>query len=233
MRVRLSETGDTIVEVLFAITVFSLIAVGGLSLMNQGTALAQRALEIGLVRQQIDAQADALRYLNRAYMADYGKRGVPSDTWNKIVVAHAVDQAKDFNMIADNSACHPPSSPEQPFALNLTKLNDDPVIPISNISDYDPTHDPAEEQPTFSRVRYDLPNVKAQGLWIQAVRSADPRDGKKTGYLDFHIRACWQTPGQAAPVTLGTVVRLYEPRPCLKTDSTQSDPNVAKYCEDL
>ncbi len=204
MRLTNDQRGDTIIEVLFAITIFSLIAVGGLSLMSQGTALAQRALEIGLVRQQIDAQADALRYLNRAYVSDYGKRGSATDQWNKIVVAHAVDKAQNFDTIADGTTCHLPNPGDQPFALDLTKLQANPVLV--------PTNDTA----TYAKVRYDPPAARAEGVWIQAVRSVTKvgsGDGEvRPGFYDFHIRACWQSPGQAAPITLGTIVRLYEPR---------------------
>lgn len=196
------DRGDTIIEVLFAFTVFSLIAVGGLSLMNQGTAMAQRALEITLVRQQIDAQADALRYLNRAYVADYGERGPATTQWNKIVTERAVDRAQPFDRVADANGCNLPGAVDQPFALDLTKLDSNPILI------------PTSETPTYAKVRFE-PDAKAEGLWVQAVRSPKQVDGggaERPGYYDFHIRACWFTPGQAVPVTLGTIVRLYEPR---------------------
>lgn len=210
MRLRLHERGDTIIEVLFAITVFSLVSIGGLSLMNQGTAMAQRSLEIGLVREQIDAQGDALRYLNRAYIADYGKRGTATDMWNKVVTAHAVDKAQDFTSLSDGSTCHLPTPGDMPFTLDITKLSSNPLlVPTADVS-------------TYAKVRFDTSTPVAEGIWIQAVRwpntttdgDTDPkaRSGKRPGYYDFHIRACWLSPGQSAPVTLGTIVRLYEPR---------------------
>jgi len=42
--------GDTLIEVLLAVTIFSMLAVGVITVMNQGTHAAQRALEITLVR---------------------------------------------------------------------------------------------------------------------------------------------------------------------------------------
>ena len=56
--------GDTIVEVVFAVTIFSMVAVGAISIMNKGVAIAQQSLEITLVRQQIDSQAEMLRYIH-------------------------------------------------------------------------------------------------------------------------------------------------------------------------
>jgi type II secretory pathway pseudopilin PulG len=196
---RRRQAGDTIIEVLFATTVFSLVAVGGLSIMNQGTAMAQRALEIGLVRQQIDAQADALRFLNQAYVADYGKRGPATVAWNKIILDNAVTRAQDFNSMAADGHCQLPSSSQNPFTLDITKLDTNPLlVPTSDVA-------------TYAKVRYDTLPARAEGIWVQAVRSGSTQDGRP-GFYDFHIRACWQTPGQSAPVTLGTIVRLYEPR---------------------
>ena len=49
---------------------------------------------------------------------------------------------------------------------------------------------------------------------IEAIRSKTIRENNQAnaGYIDFHIRACWDSPGQSVPVTIGTIVRLYEPR---------------------
>lgn len=205
---RINQRGDTIIEVLFAFTVFSLIAVGGLSLMNQGTAMAQRALEIGLVRQQMDAQADGLRYLNRAYVADYGKGGEATTRWQQVVLANAVNAAAPFISVVENNRCNIPDSA---FALDLTKIASQPLLLKPNQLNSDPA--------TYAQVRYKQAGgtaTTAEGIWIQAVRSrvvTGNNDGQeRPGFYDFHIRACWETPGQLAPVTLGTIVRLYEPR---------------------
>lgn len=195
---RRSQRGDTLIEVLFATTVFSLVAVAALSIMNQGTAMAQRALEIGLVRQQIDAQAEALRYLNQAYVNDYGKRGQPTEQWNRLVAENAVSRAQDFRSMIVDDKCQLPSPAEHPFALNIQKLGADAeIIPTAEVA-------------TYAKVRYEQVPARAEGIWIQAVRS--PVQDNKPGFYDFHIRACWQSPGQITPVTLGTIVRLYEPR---------------------
>ena len=50
----LDQRGDTIIEVLLAVTVFSLVAIGAMMVMNQGTNSAQRSLEVTLVKQQIE-----------------------------------------------------------------------------------------------------------------------------------------------------------------------------------
>lgn len=191
--------GDTIIEVLLAITIFSLVSVGGISLMNQGTAIAQRALEIDLVRQQMDAQADGLRLLNREYIADYANNGPGKQRWQDIVVANALTpgvSAQKFSEIDEDGVnCKRPSgSIQKNFVLNLDTLSTSSSV-ITTIIDASVY---AKVTPTAS-----------EGLWIQAVPSISnpgiPR------FYDFHIRACWHTPGQSAPMKLGTIVRLYVP----------------------
>ncbi len=223
----MKQRGDTIVEVIFAITIFSLVAVGGLSLMNQGTAMAQRSLEIGLVRDQMDEQADALKYVHDAYVADYVPGGPPTNTatiWSKIT-SQAGRAAHAFSDMTSGQTCVLPKATGDegsPFALNIWKLDDaDQLlvtygtnpnsggVPVSDTtglsSDFSST--------TYAQVRDDATldhsRAVAQGIWIQAVKGN--RSGTTPGYYDFHIRACWLSPGQSTPITLGTIVRLYEP----------------------
>lgn len=214
----IGQRGDTIVEVLFAVTVFSMIAVGALSLMNQGTAMAQRSLEIGLVRDQMDAQADALRYMHNAFVANFGdESATTSAVWNGMAVDHAATEAQPFEEMSNGQTCRLPEannasgadSDGRPFALDVRKLDgqdDGPVMLLNQAANVD-------ETATYSQIRYPPEGVfgpaKAEGIWVQAVRA--PAASGHLGYYDFHIRACWLTPGQSAPVTLGTVVRLYDP----------------------
>ena len=62
--------GDTLVEVMFAVAIFGLVAVGAISAMNQGLYSAQTALEVTMARSEIDAQTEALRFIHSAYLAD-------------------------------------------------------------------------------------------------------------------------------------------------------------------
>lgn len=211
----MKQRGDTIIEVLFAVTVFSMIAVGGLSLMNQGTAMAQRSLEIGLVRDQMDTQADALRYLHNAYIGNYGLDGAATATiWNNVTEKHRVTKAQDFGEISNGEQCQlPPADPSgsqsdgTPFVLDIRKLDSDPVLTVNQSS--------ANDTPTYAQVRYppEVASPKPEGIWMQVVHGDPDGPGGKVGFYDFHIRACWLTPGQHGPVTLGTIVRLYDPAP--------------------
>lgn len=195
------QRGDTLIEVLFAITVFSALAVGALAIMNQGAAVAQRSMEISLVRQQIDAQAQALSFINAAYIAQYPSPD-PNETytqrWRSIADTsqQAVSQATVYGTL-DADRCLPSSSIPKNFIV-------DPLTAQIQTSGVQPAD-------TFAQVRYNDAGdfVENQGIWIEAV--SEPSSGSTPGYVDFHIRACWDSPGQAVPVTLGTIVRLYDP----------------------
>lgn len=203
---RRSESGDTLIEVLFAITVFALIVVSSLSIMNQGVATSQRALELSLVRQQMDAQADTLRFLQSSYVQAYGA-GItynasdpasPAKEYYKIIQqVRTVTSASQFGTVP----CGTP--PTNSFILN-TRLAT--VETTATVFKY-PT--------TFAQLKYNNTTNQllipggSEGLWIEGVRSSQTGNN---GYIDFHIRACWDAPGLKEPMNLGTIVRLYEPR---------------------
>ncbi len=184
--IRLFQRGDTLIEVLFAVTVFSLVTVGALSIMNSSTAMAERALETTLVRNQIDAQAEALRYIHDSYVAAYPNpvAGQPSAEWSTNIVANEAPSASTFGN------CTPPSNA---FVINTNteKVESRSVI-TSNVQ-------------TYAQLRL-TPSVSSEGLWIEAVKASSTNK-----YVDFHIRACWSSQGLSTPMTLGTIVRLYEP----------------------
>ncbi len=55
---------------MFAVGIFGLVAIGAIGIMNKGLYDAQKALEITMARQEIDAQAEALRFLHEAYLSE-------------------------------------------------------------------------------------------------------------------------------------------------------------------
>lgn len=74
-----TKRGDTIIEVMFAIAVFSLVAVITISMMNLGTANAEGSLELTTARHELNAQAEALRFVHSAYTAELALPECPSD----------------------------------------------------------------------------------------------------------------------------------------------------------
>jgi len=205
--IKSKKRGDTLIEVLIAMAIFSLIAVASLSIMNQGTATSQRALEITLVRQEMNSQAETLRFLNASYDAVY-QPGVtvyanaPANQWKSI----KLKVSNDSSTITSLDNCNPAINPNS-FVLNTRKAQfQDPASTYGIIG-------PAK---SFSQVIYNGSDniTSVEGIWIEAVSPLTAVNNYQgnSGYIDFHIRACWNSPGMSVPVTLGTIVRLYEPR---------------------
>ncbi len=65
-----TKRGDTMIEVMLSITIFSVIAVLSVNLMNNGLNTAQSTLEYEMARNEIDAQAEALRLIHDGYVAE-------------------------------------------------------------------------------------------------------------------------------------------------------------------
>jgi hypothetical protein len=65
-----SKRGDTIIEVTISITIFCLVSVMSITLMNSGVSTSQATLEITMARNEIDAQAEAIRFIQNAFLAE-------------------------------------------------------------------------------------------------------------------------------------------------------------------
>lgn len=82
--------GDTIIEVLFGVTIFALISVTSMGLMNRATAMSQRSLEMVQVRQEIDSQVDIIRLAHASYISEKvsgkvdGDLSVAAKAWHDI-----------------------------------------------------------------------------------------------------------------------------------------------------
>ena len=64
------KRGDTLIEVTIAIGIFSLIAIMAVLVVNTSISGAQSTLENTVTREEINAQAEALRFIQAAYAAD-------------------------------------------------------------------------------------------------------------------------------------------------------------------
>jgi Tfp pilus assembly protein PilV len=206
MLTRAKQAGDTLIEVLFAVTVFSLVVVGSFSIMNQGTNAVQHSLEITLVRQQIDAQAESLRFLHDSYVTAYQHNGSytgPAAEWAKMLTSITLTNATSATSFTSiGTTC--PSPPIGSFIINSTSAS----FLVSNAA---VSLSPASG---FAQVDYSTVPVSARGIWIEAIRSPVSADltQANSGYIDFHVLACWPVAGSEVPATIGTIVRLYDPR---------------------
>lgn len=185
-----NNRGDTIIEVLLAVSVFSLVAVGAIAIMNQGVNTAQRALEITLVKQQIDAQAEALRAAHQAGGTAWSD--VKSASESGATIPHDSKSCPSTDALA---------AANKAFIMNpyTAKLAD--ATTLRSIE--------AENAPPYAQVVDGPENTidGAYGLWIE--RKVDSVSSFREAH-DFTVRACWFSAGQTIPVTIQTVVRLYD-----------------------
>ncbi len=85
------KKGDTLIEVALAVGIFSMIAISIVSVMSSGTSGAQLALETTLAREEVDVQAETIRFIHNAYSSK--KENISqslSNLW-KTITANAID----------------------------------------------------------------------------------------------------------------------------------------------
>ena len=98
------KKGDTLIEVTIAIGIFSMIAIAIASVMSSGTSGSQTALETTLAREEIDAQAEALRFVHASYISSRNYRNKEStddeDTYQnlwKAITSDAINESTEYN----------------------------------------------------------------------------------------------------------------------------------------
>lgn len=65
-----ARRGDTFIEVMFAFAVFSLVAIVTLGTMNMGLSISENSLELTVARNELNAQAEALRFIHSSYISE-------------------------------------------------------------------------------------------------------------------------------------------------------------------
>lgn len=192
--IRRRDQGDTIIEMILAFAIFSLAAVGTMSILSNGVAITQRNLETTLVQQQLDTQAEMLRYLHDTDNA----------TWATVIAAANLTTTPaelDLGGSCPTSATDAkfskgfyvqPVTAADPTATTFTRR------PIDSTSLKAPT--------TYARIDYAAQRTSA--VWVQAVKAEEGVSGIVA--YDFYIHACWGSIGLSRPMTMGTIVRLYE-----------------------
>jgi len=133
------KKGDTIIEVMISMAVFSMVAVISVTLMNNGLNTAQRSLEITMARLAIDAQADTLDFIRSGAISENGKTSNSEDytyQWNKILdkAKFATEVNTDVLDLHDGeTSCGGAiSRVKSTFGDSLFALNPRGVIPVPN-----------------------------------------------------------------------------------------------------
>lgn len=181
--------GDTIIEVLLAVTVFSMLSIGTMTIMNQGTNAAQRALEITLVRQQVDAQAEAIRASQQAAAAGY------TTNWNDITNVSS-------GTTPDLSASCPRTKADVPNTFIMDGRNGRPYTGAT-MNDINST-----ASVPYAKVDYSSGSPVSYGIWVE---HQEQSAGSLPDLHTFTVRGCWRGAGLDRPMNIDTVVRLYDP----------------------
>lgn len=248
------KKGDTLVEVLLAVGIFSMIAIAVVAVMNSGTSEAQLALETTLTREEIDTQAEALRYIHASYINDKDTNNpdVPSvKIWDSIIskAIQLKNNSADADILQYNLDTCPTSADALPtgaFILDPRNLNSGSAyINLKNSSGkYGPTlsyprlifgNSPESEDLVEDDSNSSIPLARAEGIYIIAVADLNTTatidiDGQKidTGepaFYDFYIRTCWYGTDANTPSTISTVIRLHNPLVETKANITEYSIN--------
>lgn len=197
-----TRRGDTIIEVMFGIAIFGLVAIMTINLMNNGLAGSEANLESTMARNEMNAQAEALRYIHSTYSFSNGVAF--GNIWNAITTTGDTSMttpANSFEPSEGGSDCETFYNHDvreyHGFALDTSSIRGGSAGSIIKT-------DQLAQAETYPIVRSD----RAEGIWINAV--ADNSD-EQPNYYDFYIRSCWYGLGSNMPTTLDTVVRLYNP----------------------
>ena len=181
--------GDTIIEIVLAFAIFSAASVGTMTVLDSGVATTQRNLESTLVREQIDTQSEMLRYI----------KSTNDPVWQTLIgsVISTPEPLSD--------SCQPVSSISQGFYIQPVVNSVDPTQ--TKFVRKSITSSTYITPPTYAKIDYTAGANQSQGLWIQATKAQ--QNGPIAAY-DFYIHACWDSAGLHVPMTLGTIVRIYD-----------------------
>lgn len=236
-----TKRGDTIIEVMFAIAVFCLVAVISISMMNTGVASAENSLEVVTVRNELNAQAEALRFIHSSYISEltlHSDQQQYSELWQKITDnAISPSEYKKF--------AYPPNSCTEiynadddtssvlgkynAFILNTRNLTPKGSGVDSTYISTDNHNNLFRASPLAARIIYGTakdPNGATSdeelsetaeydrvraAEGIWAIAVRNAENKNDTTFYDFYIQTCWYGPNALRPTTLDTVIRLYNP----------------------
>lgn len=226
---RIVRRGDTLVEVAFSIAIFALVCIFAIALMNNGVSTAQASMEISMTRNEIDAQAEALRFIQNSFLSERElvvKEYAP--LWNAIK-SLAINPSEIDKLSSTPDACSDLYKANTVFSNNAFIINTRKINPAdvngtvirfntgkfaetalypriifrrSGASSSNNNSDELVERGYYDQVD------RVEGFGVIAVKG-DDSDAPE--FYDFHIRTCWYAPGRVVPSTINTIVRLYNP----------------------
>lgn len=130
------KKGDTLIEVVLAVGIFSMVAIAIVAVMSSGLSGTQTALETTLAREEIDAQAEALRFIQSAYIADKDSGDTRyADLWN-LITKNAIDTKEIHDGLQELLQYTPTNCddiPNRAFIINARKFSDFTAFDLTNV----------------------------------------------------------------------------------------------------
>lgn len=184
-----TQAGDTLVEVLVAIAVLSIVLVGTFSLMNKGVSQMYDSMERSEVRLLLDRQTEALNYArDEFFIRESGNASshiinvAAANAWQDIRNEATVPSLAAVPTLEDECV-----TPTNAFAISIVSGN----MTVSSVTNGVATGFPKP----------------GDGIWIQKVSSPSTAP---VPYKDFFVRACWSPTSSSKMQVMSTVVRLYD-----------------------
>ncbi|MCL2002138.1 hypothetical protein FWG76_01900 [Candidatus Saccharibacteria bacterium] len=227
--------GETIVEVMFAVAIFGAVAMVAIQMMNRGSVVAQAAVEAQQARNEMDAQASAIKFIHDGFLAERehhnsANTDPPSrqfeELWN-LITSSARTAAPPYH---DNDTCTDVMSNDEPFYGNQAFIINTRALRPRGAPGYDASNivrRPSDTSfivaPIYPRLVFTGDDVtltetaifddvsSVEGLQVFAIESNKRINGQPE-YYDFHIRACWRPAGQLRDSKLSTITRALNPK---------------------
>lgn len=231
------KKGDTLIEVTVAVGIFSMIAIAIVAVMSNGVANAQTALESTLTREEIDTQAEVLRFIHSSHIANINK---PEDKYAGLwdaIASRAIELA-DTAEAQISILQYKPTNCEELY--DSDRVNNAFIINSQRLSSFSGNNSEINEvlitndggkntlRPavTYPRLVYEgsdgsLVNqngsslFSAEGIYVIAVKDKNTTaigpSQARPAFYDFYIRTCWYGNRSSDASTISTVIRLYDP----------------------
>lgn len=235
------KRGDTLLEVVFAFVMFSLVTIITVSAMSGGISSAEASLELTLARTEIDAQSETLRFIQSAFANDRSY----TNLWHKIIADHSAnpDNVPELSVTSCSSLYNGIDSKTiydaKAFVVNPRRIGNstDETSPDYIGHTLIAAKDGATNAVPFTtsslnpRLIYTNGENDVNGELVTTddeIQEKEPytevarvegiydfmipdKNRANPYYYDFYIYTCWFAPGAQRPTTIGTVTRLYNP----------------------
>jgi len=190
-----SQRGDTLVEVLIAITVLGIIVVGAMAIMNRSLVSIINSTERTAVRADVNSQTEMLNYV----------RAKNADMWGQIKsLAFSSDKVASANT---QCKLNPNSNSSTSTAGSFYLSADSNASSVSlKTGLVDNTTAGAQKNGKNLAGRA----VPGTGIWIDAVYYPVVTGSNNVPYFDFYIKACWTPLGNNPDSQTITIVRIYD-----------------------